>query len=105
MAKNPENLDFFIAKYSRVGVIQNAVDGTTVVKMGWGGFHMEANVKILVYNLVWEHETKYRVRKCKKNSGGGHIAPLPSKQRVKYKANISPWFNSNHSVIINTRQI
>ena len=64
MAKKTENSYFFGAKYSRVGVIQNAVDSTTVVKTGWGGFHMEANVKILVYNLVWEHETKYQVRKC-----------------------------------------
>jgi len=65
MAKKTENSDYFSAKYSQVRVIQNAVDSTAVVKTGWGGFHMEANFKILVYNLVWEHETKYRVRKCK----------------------------------------
>ena len=68
-------LDFCIAKYLRVGVIQNTVDGTTVVKMDWVGFHMEANFKIFIYILVWEHETKYQVRKSKTYCSMGHMPP------------------------------
>ena len=66
-----------MANYLQVGVIQYDVDSTRVVKPKWGWFHMEANFIIFIYNQVWEHDTKYSVRQCKKSDEGGICPPPP----------------------------
>ena len=48
MAKRVEKMQFFMAKFLWVGIIQIAVDGATVIKTNLDWFYIQAIVKTFI---------------------------------------------------------